>query len=136
MQQRVTDTQRRAQSDLLFEKMDTTCTGLIKLEPIANYLKQYKESAATESIEQGRKSISFELSTLIDFRIVLQAYQDQPQLSSTQFFDFLINTYQTLNENIEGGEKFDDVLKYVDNLQPQVLLFQTEPFFYSSNPFV
>jgi hypothetical protein len=34
--------------------MDTTCTGLIKLEPIANYLKQYKEGAAIEWIEQGK----------------------------------------------------------------------------------
>jgi hypothetical protein len=34
--------------------MDITCTGLIKLEPIANYLKQYKEGAAIEWIEQGK----------------------------------------------------------------------------------
>ena len=34
--------------------MDTTCTGLIKLEPIANFLKQYKEGTATEWVEQGK----------------------------------------------------------------------------------
>ena len=101
--------------------MDTTCTGLLKLEPIANYLKQYKEGAVTESIEQGRPAKKLFIGVFrVDFLIVLQAYQDHSQLSSTQFFDLLVNTYQTLNENVEGGEKFDDVLKYVDNLQPQV----------------
>lgn len=54
LQQRLIDTQRRGQSDLLFEKMNTTCTGLIKIEPLINYLKQYKEGAAVEQIEQGK----------------------------------------------------------------------------------
>ena len=34
--------------------MNTACTGVIKLEPLANYLKQYKEGAAMEQIEQGK----------------------------------------------------------------------------------
>ena len=51
------DTLRRAQSDSLFEKMNTTCTGVIKLEPLANVLRQYKEGAVTEQIEQGKLTI-------------------------------------------------------------------------------
>jgi hypothetical protein len=54
------------------------------------------------------------------FTAVLQAYQDHPQLNSTQFFDLVAHIYQILNETIEGGEKFDDLLKYIDNFQPQV----------------
>ncbi len=54
LQQRLIDAQRRVQSDLLFEKLNTTCTGVIKLEPLANFLKQYKEGAAIEQIEQGK----------------------------------------------------------------------------------
>jgi len=55
--------------------------------------------------------------------IVLQAYEDHPQLSSTQFFDLLVNIHQTLNDAMGGsGEKFDELLKYVDNFQPQVFM--------------
>ena len=35
--------------------MNTSCTGVIKLEPLANYLKQYKEGSVVEQIEQGSK---------------------------------------------------------------------------------
>ncbi|CAF4551796.1 unnamed protein product [Rotaria sp. Silwood1] len=103
VQQRLIDTEQRSQSDLLFEKINTTCTGVIKLEPLANILKQYKDGTVTEQIEQ-----------------VLQTYQDQTQLSSTQFYDLLINIHQTLNETMGGGEKFDDLLKFVDSQQPQL----------------
>jgi len=41
-------------------------------------------------------------------------------LSSTQFFDFVVNIHQTLNEAMGSGEKFDELLKYIDNFQPQV----------------
>ncbi|CAF5075723.1 unnamed protein product, partial [Rotaria magnacalcarata] len=51
VQQRITDKQQRSQSDLLFEKMNTTCTGVIKFEQLTNILKQYKEGAALETIE-------------------------------------------------------------------------------------
>lgn len=54
------------------------------------------------------------------FLIVLQAYQDRPQLSSTEFFDLVVNLHQTLNEAMEGGEKFEELLKYIDNFQAQV----------------
>jgi hypothetical protein len=37
--------------------MNTTCTGVIKLEPLANFLKQYKEGAVVEQIEQGKLKI-------------------------------------------------------------------------------
>jgi hypothetical protein len=37
--------------------MNTTCTGMIKLEIVANVLKQYKEGAAVEQIEQGEELI-------------------------------------------------------------------------------
>jgi hypothetical protein len=54
---------------------------------------------------------------------VLQAYEDHPQLISTQFFDLLVNIHQTLNDSmgVGGGEKFDELLKYIDNFQPQVI---------------
>jgi hypothetical protein len=35
---------------------------------------------------------------------------------------------------MDGGEKFDDVLKYIDNLQPQVLA-SNKIFSYSLMPF-
>ncbi|CAM4762867.1 unnamed protein product [Rotaria magnacalcarata] len=98
VQQRITDKQQRSQSDLLFEKMNTTCTGVIKFEQLTNILKQYKEGAALETIE-----------------LALQSYQDQTQLSSTQFFDLLNNVHLALNDAMGGGEKFDDLLKYVDS---------------------
>ncbi len=37
--------------------MNVTCTGVIKFEPLADYLKQYKDGAAIEQIEQGRLNI-------------------------------------------------------------------------------
>ncbi|CAF4277078.1 unnamed protein product, partial [Adineta steineri] len=52
LQQQLIDEQRRTQCDLLFEKINTSCTGLIKLEPLINILKQYKEGTAFEHIEQ------------------------------------------------------------------------------------
>ncbi|CAF2853599.1 unnamed protein product [Rotaria sp. Silwood2] len=103
VQQRLIDTEQRAQSDLLFEKMNTTCTEAIKLEPLANILKQYKDGTVIEQIEQ-----------------VLQTYQDQTQLSSTQFYELVVNIYQTLNETMGGGENFDELLKYIDAQQPQL----------------
>jgi hypothetical protein len=33
--------------------MNTACTGVIKLQPLANFLKQYKEGSVVEHIEQG-----------------------------------------------------------------------------------
>ena len=63
-------------------------------------------------------------------KIVLQTYQDRPQLSSTQFFDLLTNIHQTLNEALAGGEKFDELLKYIENQQSQVLITQEILHFY------
>ena len=33
--------------------MNTACTGVIKLEPLMNYLKQYKDGTMAEPIQQG-----------------------------------------------------------------------------------
>jgi len=62
---------------------------------------------------------------------VLQAYEDHPQLISTQFFDLLVNIHQTLNDSmgVDGGEKFDELLKYIDNFQPQVFIKTTKSLF-------
>lgn len=104
--------------------MNTACTGVIKLEPLMNYLKQYKDGAMAEQIEQGMlhrnaKRLIFQLIVII----VLQVYQEHGQLSSTQFFDLIVHLQQALNEHAEGtGEKFEDLLKYIDNFQPQVYL--------------
>ncbi|CAF0960589.1 unnamed protein product [Adineta steineri] len=100
LQQQLIDEQRRTQCDLLFEKINTSCTGLIKLEPLINILKQYKEGAAFEHIEQ-----------------VFETYQDHSQISREQFFDLIINIYQTLNEALNGEEKLDDLTKYIDSQQ-------------------
>lgn len=50
----------------------------------------------------------------------LQVYQDQTQLSSTQFYQLLVNVHQILNESMGGGEKFEELLKFIENQQPQV----------------
>ncbi|CAF4348482.1 unnamed protein product, partial [Adineta steineri] len=104
LQQQLIDEQRRTQCDLLFEKINTSCTGLIKLEPLINILKQYKEGAAFEHIEQ-----------------VFETYQDHSQISREQFFDLIINIHQTLNEALNGEEKLDDLTKYIDSQQSPVL---------------
>lgn len=102
--------------------MNTACSGVIKLEPLMNYLKQYKDGLMTEQIEQGNSLPNhFKYLHFLSI-IVLQAFQDQAQLNSAQFFDLIIGIYQSLNESNEGVEKYDDILKYVDNFQPQVIL--------------
>jgi hypothetical protein len=56
------------------------------------------------------------------FTKVLEAYQDHPKLSSQQFYDLLITIHQTLSEAVDAEEKFDELLKYIDSQQPQVLI--------------
>jgi hypothetical protein len=43
-------------------------------------------------------------------------------LSSQQFYDLLITIHQTLSEAVDAEEKFDELLKYIDSQQPQVLI--------------
>jgi hypothetical protein len=43
-------------------------------------------------------------------------------LSSQQFYDLLITIHQTLSEATDAEEKFDELLKYIDSQQPQVLI--------------
>ncbi|CAF0966176.1 unnamed protein product [Adineta ricciae] len=102
LQQRLLEEQRRIQTDSLFEKLNTTCTGLLKLEPIVNILKQYKEGTVVDHIDE-----------------VLELYHDKQQLTNEQFFDFLVTIHRTLNEALGGEERFDELLKYIESQQPQ-----------------
>jgi hypothetical protein len=47
--------------------MNTACTGVIKLEPLANFLKQYKEGAVVEQMEQGKSEILILISLFFSF---------------------------------------------------------------------
>lgn len=47
--------QRRSHSDVLFEKINFTCTGFIKTEPLFVFLRQYKEGSLVEQVEQSKK---------------------------------------------------------------------------------
>ncbi|UJR33360.1 hypothetical protein I4U23_020808 [Adineta vaga] len=103
LHQRLIDEQRRTQTDLLFDKLNITCTGLLKLEPIVTILKQYKEGSVVDHIEE-----------------VSETFRDKQQLTNEQFFDFLVNIHQTLNDALGGEERFDELLKYIESQQPQM----------------
>ena len=105
--------------------MNTSCTGVIKLEPLANYLKQYKEGSVVEQIEQGSKHTpererERDLLFSNSIHLVLQTYQDHPKLTSTQFFDLIMTIHQTLNESSGGNEKVEELLKFIENFQAPV----------------
>lgn len=64
--------QRRLQSNLLFEKINFTCTRLIKTEPLFVFLKQYKDGSVLEQIEQSKRFVSFDRNVFSLNEIFLQ----------------------------------------------------------------
>ena len=47
-------------------------------------------------------------------------YQNHPKLTSTQFFDLLVHIHRTLKETLGESQKFDELLKFIENQEPQV----------------
>lgn len=94
------------------------------------FLKQYKDGSANEQLDQGerererRTGLQCRSSLTNDFslsiQLVLQQYQDHSKITSKQFYDLMVNLHQAFNEVLGGTEKFDELLKFVENQQPQV----------------
>jgi len=67
------------------------------------FLRQYKEGSLVEQVEQ-----------------IAQKYVEQTKLNKDEFYEFLVDLHQTFNETLGGNEKFDDLIKFIDNQQPQL----------------
>jgi hypothetical protein len=92
---------------------------MIKSKRIVVPVLQYKDGSVAEPIQNGNPS-SHCRAFAQKYHVALAKFASLVKMNKDDFHRLMIDTYEALNESLDGTEKFNDLVKFLDTQQLQV----------------